>query len=299
MFGKKIDQWLSDAVISMLRKQAKLQRHEMEVDGYGYRIVYLENERRDKQTLILIHGLNDEKDSWLMLANALTEHFHLIIIDLLGSGESEIVQDFEYTLTSQAQFLQIVIEQLLQEKHIDSFSLAAHSMGGLVVLLSNCLPIEKFILIDTMGAHTTPTKMELELENTPIDDLPFLNLTNRKELKKLMAEVYWKVPYMPNFFLDAMIEKKKSINLFEKKKFKYLVNEEMRPIEDLTEALKQIKQETLIMWGKEDLGIDVSSAYRMHELIEHSTLKIYDECRHYPHLEKPKELAADMIEFLQ
>jgi len=68
--------------------------------------------------------------------------------------------------------------------------------------------------------------------------------------------------------------------------------------DDLTETLKSIEQETLIVWGKEDLGIDVASAYKMHELIKHSTLKIYNECRHYPQLEKPKALAQDIIEFL-
>ena len=297
MFGKKLDQWLSDATIKMLRKQAKLQRYEMQVEGHH--IVYLENERQDKKTLILIHGSNDEKDSWLMLASALKENYHLIIIDLLGCGESELVEEFDYSLASQALFLQKVIEQMLQEKNIESFALAGHSMGGFVILLADSLPIEELILIDTMGAHTTSTKMELEFQNTAIDDLPFLNLTNRKELKALMPQVYWKVPYIPNFLLDTMIEKKKLINHFEKKKFKCIVNEKMQPIDDLTEVLKSIKQKTLILWGKEDLGIDVSSAYRMHELIEHSTLKIYDECRHYPHLEKPKELAKDIIKFLK
>jgi len=297
MFGKKIDQWLSDATIKMLRKQAKLQRYEIEVEER--RIVYLENERQEKKTLILIHGSNDEKDSWLMLASALKEDYHLIIIDLLGCGESELVEDFDYSLASQALFLQKVIEQILQEKNIESFALAGHSMGGLVVFLTNKLPIEKFILIDTMGLHTTTTKMELEFEHTAIDDLPFLNLSNRKELKALMPQVYWKVPYIPNFILDTMVEKKRLINAFEKKKFKAIVSEKMRPIDDLTEVFQSIKQETLIVWGKEDLGIDVSSAYGMNELIEHSTLKIYDECRHYPQLEKPKELARDIIEFLK
>lgn len=297
MFGKKIDQWLFETTIKILRKQAKLQRYEMQVQKR--RIVYLENERQDKKTLILIHGSNDEKDSWLMLASALRESYHLIIIDLLGCGESELVEEFDYSLASQALFLQQVIKQLLQEKKIERFVLVGHSMGGLVVLLADTLPIEKFILIDTMGLHVTATKMELELQNRPIDDLPFLNLTTRKELNALMPQVYWKVPYMPNFILDTMIEKKRLINAFEKKKFKAIVNEKMRPIDDLTEVFKSIKQETLIVWGREDLGIDVSSAYRMNELIEHSTLKIYDECRHYPQLEKPKELARDIIKFLR
>ncbi|HHD79194.1 MAG TPA: alpha/beta hydrolase [Epsilonproteobacteria bacterium] len=103
---------------------------------------------------------------------------------------------------------------------------------------------------------------------------------------------------MPNFILDVMIEKKKAINAFEKRKFRAIVDDNMLHRDDLTETLKSIKQETLIVWGKEDLGIDVASAYKMHALIKNSTLKIYDECRHYPQLEKQKVLAKDIIEFL-
>ena len=51
MFGKKIDRWLSEGIIKMMRKKANLERKEMRVEGH--RIVYLENERKDKKTLII------------------------------------------------------------------------------------------------------------------------------------------------------------------------------------------------------------------------------------------------------
>ncbi|HHD79137.1 MAG TPA: alpha/beta hydrolase, partial [Epsilonproteobacteria bacterium] len=270
----------------------------IEVEGYS--IAYLESSHQNAKTLILIHGLNDEKDSWLMLAGALKGKYHLIIIDLLGCGESEMVEEFDYTLLAQADFLQKIIEKLMLEKEIDSFSLAGHSIGGLVVLLADKLPIDKLILIDTVGVHVKLTSMQKEAQKMGnIDELSFLNITSRKSLKALLPEVYYKVPYIPNFILDVMIEKKNSINTFEKRKFRAIVDDDMLHRDDLTETLKSISQETLIVWGKEDLGIDVASAYKMHELIKHSTLKIYDKCRHYPQLEKPKELAHDIIKFLE
>jgi len=297
MFGKKIDRWLYQATLKLLRKQAKVTLKHIEVEGHS--IAYLESVNQNAKTLILIHGLNDEKDSWLMLAGTLKGKYHLIIIDLLGCGESDIVEDFEYTLSAQADFLEKIIKKMMIEKSIDSFALAGHSMGGLVVLLADRLPIDKLILVDTVGVHVKLTSMQIEAQKMgSIDELSFLNITSRKSLKALLPEVYYKVPYMPNFILDVMIEKKKAINAFEKRKFRAIVDDNMLDRDDLTETLKSIEQETLIVWGKEDLGIDVASAYKMHELIKHSTLKIYDECRHYPQLEKPKELAQDIIEFL-
>jgi pimeloyl-ACP methyl ester carboxylesterase len=297
MFGKKIDRWLYQATLKLLRKQAKVTLKHIEVEGHS--IAYLESVNQNAKTLILIHGLNDEKDSWLMLAGALKGKYHLIIIDLLGCGESDIVEDFEYTLSGQADFLEKIIKKMMIEKSIDSFALAGHSMGGLIVLLADRLPIDKLILVDTVGVHVKLTSMQIEAQKIrDVNKLSFLNLTNREELKALLPEVYYNVPYMPNFILDVMVEKKRAINAFEKRKFRAIVDDDILHRDDLTETLKSIEQETLIVWGKEDLGIDVASAYKMHELIKHSTLKIYDECRHYPQLEKPKSLAQDIIEFL-
>jgi len=298
MFGKKIDRWLSESIIKMMRKKAKLQRKEMRVEGH--RIVYLENERKDKKTLILIHGSGDEKDTWLMLSSLLKKKYHLILIDLLGCGESELVEDFDYSLSSQASFLQIIIEQIMDEKKIESFYLAGHSMGGFIVLFADKLPIEKLILIDTSGVYVKHSSLQVKARKIgSIDKLPWLDLKSSKELKELMEDSYYKPPYIPKFMIDYFLEKRKPILDFEKKKFHYIVDEkEMIPIGDLSAVIKTLKQETLIVWGVDDKIIDVASAYKMQKLIPNVTLKIYDMCGHLPQNEKPKALAKDIIEFL-
>jgi len=108
----------------------------------------------------------------------------------------------------------------------------------------------------------------------------------------------YKPQYMPNFMIEHMMEKRVAIAELDKKKFHYIVDGNMLHRDNLEEELKNIKQETLIVWGKDDLGIDVASAYKIDELIENSTLKIYDNCRHYPQVEKVKELTKDIVGFL-
>jgi len=294
---KQLNKWLYEKTRNILRWQAKVTRKSIEVEGYN--IAYLESKNNRKKTLILIHGLNDEKETWLMMASALKEKYHLILIDLLGCGESDIAIDFKYTLHNQADFLEKVIAKMIKEKAIDSFSLAGHSMGGLVVLLANRLPIEKFILIDTMGTHVKFTPLEIEAQKVDdISQLPFLNPTTKKDFKEAMKLTMYKPLYMPNFMISHILATKASRLEFEIKKLFDVIDENIRPRENLENELSQIKQETLIVWGKEDLTIDVSSAYKMHELIQNSTLKVYDACRHYPQVDKAKELAADFVAFL-
>ena len=109
----------------------------------------------------------------------------------------------------------------------------------------------------------------------------------------------YKPLYMPNFMISHILANKAARLEFELQKFFDIIDDNIRSRENLENELSQIKQETLIVWGKEDLGIDVASAYKMHELIEHSTLKIYEQCRHYPQIDKPKELAEDIVAFLR
>ena len=299
MFKKKLNKWLYEKTRNLLRMQAKVKPYSIEVEGHN--IAYLESHNTEgKKTLILIHGLNDEKESWLMLASALKGKYHLIIIDLLGCGESDLDMDFEYTLHNQADFLEKIIQKLMEEKNIHSFSLAGHSMGGLVALLADRLPIDKFILVDVLGIHVKMTSMQIDaqkLEN--VNELSFLNNHNIEQLKESMKMAMYKPMYMPNFMLEHIIAKKAEVVAFERKKFYEIVDERMIHREDLEDEIGNIKQETLIVWGKEDLSIDVASAHKMHELIENSTLKVYEECRHYPQLEKPKEMAKDIMKFLK
>jgi len=299
MLKQKINKWLYEKTIHFMRKQAKVEAHTVEVDGYT--IAYLESKNRsNKKTLILQHGNNDEKDTWLMCASALKDKYHLIMIDLLGCGDSDLPMDFDYSVPSQADFLHKVITQLTQEREIKSFSLAGQSLGGgLAILLANRLPIEKLILIDAMGLTVKTSKfIEDGITIGEIDKLPWLNIDSKEQLRNFAKDAYYKAPYMPSFILEHFVEKKKPLANLEKKKFSFIVDEKMFPIDDFTQEIRKIKPETLIVWGEEDQGIDVANAYKMDELIENSTLRIYPKCGHMLHSEKPKELARDIVEFL-
>jgi len=299
MLKQKINKWLYEKSIHFMRRQAKVQPHTIEVDRYT--IAYLESKNRgNKKTLILQHGNNDEKDTWLMCASALKDKYHLIMIDLLGCGDSSLPMEFDYSVPSQADFLHKVITQLTKEKDIKSFSLAGQSLGGgLAILLANRLPIEKLILIDAMGITVKTSKfIEDGVKIGEIDKLPWLNLQSKEQLRNFAKDAYYKAPYMPSFILEHFVEKKKPLANLEKKKFSFIVDEKIFPIDDFTQEISQIKPETLIVWGEEDQGINVANAYKMDELIDNSTLKIYPKCGHMLHSEKPKELARDIIDFL-
>ncbi len=65
----------------------------------------------------------------------------------------------------------------------------------------------------------------------------------------------------------------------------------------VSNLISQVKQKTLIIWGRQDEIIDLSNAYKFQKLLTANELVIIDNCGHVPHVEKPEETARAIIEF--
>ena len=63
--------------------------------------------------------------------------------------------------------------------------------------------------------------------------------------------------------------------------------------------IKDIEQETLIIWGDQDQLIPLESAYKFQEDLRSDTLVILKDVGHVPMEESPLESVASVIEFLK
>ncbi|CAN6176097.1 unnamed protein product [Urochloa humidicola] len=61
----------------------------------------------------------------------------------------------------------------------------------------------------------------------------------------------------------------------------------------------QVKHKCLIMWGEDDGIISSKLAYRLHHELPDATLRLVRQCGHIPHVEKPREAAKLVLEFLE
>lgn len=68
---------------------------------------------------------------------------------------------------------------------------------------------------------------------------------------------------------------------------------------DVVRQIKQIKHQTLIIWGEDDRIISNTLAQRLHEELPNSTLHQIPECGHIPHVEKPEIVSELIMEFLR
>jgi len=299
MLKKKINKWLYEKSMRFMRKQAKVEAHTIKIDNYT--ISYLSSNILDKPTLIFIHGCDGSKDDWLMLAKELKGDYSFIMIDFLGCGESTRAFEFDYALASQALFLEKVIRKIIKEKKITQYSLCGTSSGAsLAIFLANKLPINRLILLNSLGVQVKLSKIDLMAKQAgSVENLPWFNISNKHEMKEIIQISFFKAPYIPSFMFNHILEQLSTNKEMSTYKFGFFYDDSMHLKDNLIDDAKSVKQKTLIVWGEKDNNIDVASAYLLEKLIEHSTLKVYKECGHMIPLEKPKKLAKDIDIFLK
>lgn len=94
--------------------------------------------------VILLHGFGEDGNIWELITEELKNHFHLIIPDLPGSGNSEMLPGENYAGSdsnksarpqhpSMEDFAEI-IKYIMDDVSIDECVLIGHSMGGYITI---------------------------------------------------------------------------------------------------------------------------------------------------------------------
>ena len=170
---------------------------------------------------------------------------------------------------------------IIDEKKIDKFNLLGHSMGGMIVQEIAKLAgdrINKLICFATGSIGEIPGRFE------PIDE-------TRKRLKEEGADIsFSRVP--KKWFVKG-----------DKDKNYYLCSNAVQNVSSETadnalkamknwsgiNNLKNIKNETLIVWGDKDTSYNFEQVDTLNKNIEDSKLEIFQNCSHNVHLEEPEK----------
>ena len=182
------------------------------------------------------------------------------------------------------------IIDLLDQKNIDKFNLIGHSMGGMIVQEITKLiggKVNKLICFSTGSIGEIPGRFET------IDE-------TREKLKKDGTEVsFSRVPKKwfvkgdkdKNYFLCINAVKDVSLEAADNA---LLAMKNWRGKEDL----KNIKNETLIIWGDKDTSYNFDQVDTLNKNIKNSRLEIFKDCAHNVHLEQPDQFNNLVKEFI-
>ena len=234
---------------------------------------------------VFVHGYLGSSEMWNFQKEFFSKHYRVIIPALPGFGESHNVK----SLDSINKMAREIID-LLDQKNIDNFNLIGHSMGGMIVQEITKLigdRVNKLICFATGSIGEIPGRFET-IDKT------------REKLKKDGIEVsFSRVP--KKWFVKG-----------DKDKNYYLCKNAVKDVSLETadnallamknwsgkEDLKNIKNETLIIWGDKDTSYNFHQVEILNKNIKNSRLKIFKDCAHNVHLEQPDEFNNLVQKFL-
>ena len=225
---------------------------------------------------VFVHGYLGSSEMWNFQKEFFSKHYRVIIPALPGFGESHNVKSLD-SINKMAR--QII--DLLDQKNIDKFNLIGHSMGGMIVQEITKLigdRVNKLICFATGSIGEIPGRFET-IDKT------------REKLKKDGIEVsFSRVPKKwfvkgdkdKNYYLCKNAVKDVSLEAADNA---LLAMKNWRGKEDL----KNIKNETLIIWGDKDTSYNFDQVDTLKKNIKNSRLEIFKDCAHNVHLEQPDQ----------
>ena len=251
----------------------------------------------DGPPLLLLHGLSASLIAWASSIEPLARKFTVYALDFPGRGDSE-KPDIDYGVPAGARFIQ----EFMQVLGIDWASLAGCSMGGLVALrtaLDFPTRVDKLVLVDAAGLGR-----ELAWYVRFIS-LPLVGeILESPTLRGTRAS-------LKNIFYDhSLIDDGLLYEIYRTRMMLGAKQAMLKMIRGavglcgvhnkwiMTEHLKALDIPVLIAWGAQDRIIPVRHAYNAAKEAPGVKLHIFDQCGHWPQLEKSSEFNQVVLDFL-
>ena len=236
------------------------------------------------EAIVFIHGLSDSLLYWEFLANNLKKDYKVLRIDLRGHGETERGNN-EITIDLLCEDLR----NLLDELHIENINLVGFSLGSAVALDFTIRYPQMVSSLVLMSGFYKPDEQSKDILshfksalNSSFDEFydllfsmslcPSVIENNREELaflKKFASQTA---------DMDAYIQSVDACLNF-----------------DVEDKLSQIDAPTLILAGKYDEILPLSSQQDLKNNIKNSKLVVFDDVKHNLLVGKNKEKILSIL----
>jgi pimeloyl-ACP methyl ester carboxylesterase len=229
--------------------------------------------------ILILHGWRRSMSDFDEITKILKNNYRIIRVDLPGFGETQMPSK-TWKLDDYVDFIKSFIEKL----EIKPYTLVGHSFGGRIIIKGTAekkLEAEKIILISAAGV-----KMD----------------AFRKKIFQLLAKIGDIVSYIPPLIFVRKKLKHKFYKIIDSD---YLESGNMKEVfkavieEDLTSFAKEIKKDTLLIWGDKDIQTPLKDGKFLNSLIADSRLEIIPNCGHFVHQEEPQKVADIISNFVR
>lgn len=259
------------------------------VDVGGREVGYLHREG-EGPPLVLLHGFASEKDVWLRFLRHADKEVEVYALDLPGHGDSTRDPEFSYDIPAIVTDIETALASLTDEP----INLVGTSLGGMIAAYYAARNPDRVLtlaLYAPAGIYpSNPSQFQHAIargENPLIVNEP-------REFDALVDIVFFDPPPLVWPVGPALRQIAVARSDFNNK----IWNDLWPGHPTLDDALPAIELPVLLVWGREDRVLDVSSAEGFERLLPRVQTVIVDEAGHAIINEKPAEMAVLHSNFL-
>ena len=244
------------------------------------------------EVVLFLHGMGFSHAMWDNSVKTASKYYTTCALDLPGFGDSDKPES-NYGLSFYVNF----IKDFMNATGIDNAAVVGVSLGGAIAAgfaAKNPGRVSRLVLTAPIGL----TPLYKGLPGLPlVSSAMYMFISRSKELFKHYAEgmLYnkeaiphdilwqeWARMKLPSY-RAALIKNAKNLSLTD-------------PAYEA--SLKSVRAPTLIVWGRNDMIVPLSDAYRHQDRIHGSELAIIEKCGHVPPLERAGEFNRAFMTFL-
>jgi pimeloyl-ACP methyl ester carboxylesterase len=254
----------------------------------GLEMPYLEG--GSGEPLVLVHGLQGQKENFAAVAKLLCRRYHVYIPDLPGFGEASRDLNADYHIDAQAARLMEFVDSLgLKVVHM-----AGNSMGGFIV--SHCAAthpnrVASLWLIAPSGIHGDE-ETDLVRRFVATGEWPLL-FSSPSDFDRFIHVWMSNPPSFP-YAIRWVLGRR---GVADRELHRKIAKQALLDSPSLSLQQKQIQTPALIVWGAKDQILHPSGSKAFQAMFPKSAVELLPDCGHVAMLEAPEETAKSYMRF--
>ena len=238
--------------------------------------------------VMLVHGFGEEANVWNRQVEYLQDKYYLVVPDLPGSGQSEMIEDMSIEGMAEA------LHAIIHEEQIDKWTVIGHSMGGYITL---ALVDSYWNHVNAFGLfHSTAFPDTEEKKQTRKKGIEFINQHGAFEfLKSTTPNLFSpnsksQTPQLISEFISGLA------NFSAEALVSYYNAMMMRP--DRTTVLKNTENPVLFIAGEHDNAVPLNDILEQCHLPEKSYIHVLKNSGHMGMIEETEKANRMLEDFL-
>lgn len=259
----------------------------------GHSITYYRSGKGEP--VIFIHGITTYSFIWRNIAPYFTPNYDVILIDLLGCGDSDKPLNEDFSLKRQTH----LVKDFCSNLGISKLHMVCHDVGGgigQIFAVNYSEMLFDLTLINTVAYNFWPVQPIIAMRTPIIRQIAMASLDygmfelivkrglyHKTNLKKELMDYFWKPMKNP-------VGRKGFLHFA-----KCLDNKNLTEIDN---QLRQLTTPTLIIRGEEDVYLSASISEKLHNDIPGSRLFKISTGGHFIQEDEPEKISEAILKFI-